>query len=155
MTAIRLRLIMSFFISVVLSQFEFFYYTERFVIKKQPVFLNMFQMRFPITAIVSILHRISGLGLFILLPGLLFLWQESLSSPASFKAIQVLCATFWVKLIIWLFCVGLLYHLLAGIRHLVMDCGFAESRVHSQRTARGVLVVSVLLGILLAWNLFH
>ena len=124
------------------------------MIKKRPVFLNILQIRFPITAIVSILHRVSGLGLFVLLPALLFIWQKSLSSPESFLEVRSYFTEPWVKGVVWLFCVGLFYHLAAGVRHLTMDCGFAESREESRLTAKGVLVVSVLFGIFLAWKLF-
>lgn len=124
------------------------------MIKKRPVFLNIRQIQFPMTAIVSILHRISGLGLFILLPGLLFVWQKSLSSPHNFQALQCYFAKTWAQAIIWFFCVGLFYHLCAGLRHLMMDCGFAESRSHSQYTAQGVLVLSMMFGILLAYQFF-
>lgn len=122
--------------------------------KKRPVFLNILQIRLPMTAVVSILHRISGLGLFILLPGLFCVWQNSLSSPEGFLGVQSYLSRGWVKTLVWLFLAGLFYHLFAGIRHLVMDCGALESRAHSRITAGLVLMVSSLFGLVLAWKLF-
>lgn len=122
--------------------------------RKRPVFLNILQIRLPMTAVVSILHRISGLGLFILLPGLFCVWQNSLSSRESFLSVQTYLGQVWVKALVWLFLAGLFYHLFAGVRHLVMDCGVLESRKHSKITARLVLGASGLFAVALAWKLF-
>ena len=108
---------------------------------KRPVFLNLFQIHFPITAIVSILHRISGVIMLFFIPTLLMLLKRSLESPYEFGQIQ---DTLSAPIIIW-FVWGVLgvivYHLIAGLRHVIMDIGFFESKQASRCTAWGVLLV--------------
>jgi succinate dehydrogenase / fumarate reductase, cytochrome b subunit len=118
---------------------------------KRPVNLNLFTMKFPMPAIGSILHRISGFILFFLIPVFLFLLQKSLSSPQGFTEVCLIFANPVLKVIIWAFLAALIYHLLAGIRHLIMDMGIGESLAGARRGTILVFIVAVILIILMGW----
>jgi succinate dehydrogenase / fumarate reductase cytochrome b subunit len=93
----------------------------------RPVNLNLLVFRWPIAAITSILHRISGGFIFFGLAALLYLLDLSLSSQAGFDEAAVLLSGTTVKLIVWAVASGILYHLIAGIKHLIMDYGIGET----------------------------
>lgn len=115
----------------------------------RPVNLNLFTIRFPITAIISILHRVSGVLLFLFVPLIVWALQASLYSPDSFAAVQVIFKMFIIKFLIWVFLSGLAYHMLAGIRHLIMNVGYLESLNKMQLTAKVILGLSVLFSLIL------
>lgn len=118
--------------------------------KKRPVNLDLGTIKFPPMAIASILHRISGVVLFLLLPVLLEFLQLSLASEESFsQLLQVTLNSFLIKLLLWAFFAALTYHLLAGIRHLLMDLGVGEHLPQGRHSATGVIVCSIILTILL------
>ncbi len=110
---------------------------------------DLLAIKLPITSYSSILHRISGLVIFLLIPVLLIMLDRSLESPESFAALQADMSGGFMKLILWVILSALLYHLVAGVRHLFMDMGIGESLEGGQRGAWGTLVVSGVL-ILLA-----
>lgn len=111
--------------------------------QQRPVNLDLLTLKFPVTAIASILHRISGVVLFFLMPVMLYWLGVSLSSAEGFERVhQTFSGVIW-KGINWSFCVALLYHLFAGIRHIVMDLGFGESLSVARRTANGVIIMTV------------
>lgn len=95
-------------------------------------------------AIASILHRLSGILLFFVIPGLLWLLQESLASPQRFADVQVLLSGLTAKLVLFVALGGLVYHLLAGVKHLVQDWGVAESLEAGRAFAKVTLVVAAL-----------
>ncbi len=120
----------------------------------RPVNLDLTSMHFPVTAVVSILHRISGVVLFLLIPLLLWMWQYSLSSAEGFTALQqLLVLQAGVRLLLWIMVVALLYHLSAGIRHLLMDLGFGEKLCYARLSAKFVIgivaILSLLVGVIL------
>lgn len=119
-------------------------------IDKRPVNLDLKTMHFPIPAIVSILHRISGVVLFIFIPILLYILQASLKSPDSFTQLQT-CLTYPISK---LFVLGLLaafvYHFFAGMRHIIMDMGFGEDLSTMRASAKAVLILAILTTIMLA-----
>ena len=106
-------------------------------------------MRLPITAWASIAHRASGVFLFAGMAVLIWALDASLESPDSFAALGECLASPLAKLVIWAIVAGLIYHSVAGIKHLVMDFGIGESMEGGIRGVRIVVVVSVIL-ILLA-----
>ena len=89
--------------------------------KKRPKNLDLPSIRLPLPGILSILHRISGAVLFLLLPVLLWLFQQSLASPETYAAAKAVTSNFLVKFIlfslIWLY----MHHFCAGIRYLLLD----------------------------------
>jgi succinate dehydrogenase / fumarate reductase cytochrome b subunit len=99
-------------------------------------------------AISSILHRISGVVIAILLPEILCLLNSSVKSEKDFYALKHSLAGFGLKFVIWVFLCALTYHFIAGVRHLVMDLGFGESLQASKRSAAMVLILSLITFIL-------
>ncbi len=110
--------------------------------------------RMPPSAIVSILHRISGAGLFLMLPFLLYLLQESLLSETSFEHFRGIMSNVFVKIILLGLSWAYLHHFTAGVRHLFMDNHLALDKDAAQKTARWVLVVSLALTALVGLKLF-
>lgn len=116
---------------------------------QRPIFLNLTQLKFPRMAIVSILHRISGVVMFLALPLLLYLLHQSLYSQTSFVATQQLLAKPLMILIMWGVLSAVVFHILAGIRHLIMDCGYFESLRAGRMTATLVLILAAIATVLL------
>ena len=119
--------------------------------QKRPVNLDLGSLKYPPMAIVSILHRMSGLALFLLLPLMLYFLNLSLRSEASFADLQMMLAQPGAKAVLWVFCSALVYHILAGLRHLSMDMGFAEQLDASRRSAIAVLFLAFVVIIFLGY----
>lgn len=93
-------------------------------------------------AIASILHRLSGILLFFVIPGLLALLNCSLASAEGFADVQAAITGPVGKLVLFVALAGLVYHFLAGVKHLVMDWGIAESLEGGRAFATATLLVS-------------
>ncbi len=119
--------------------------------QKRPINLDMATMKFPPMAIASILHRLSGVMMFLLLPFILYCLHLSLASEASFARLEVLMHTITYKVLLWAFSASLIYHLLAGIRHLLMDLGYGEHLVSARRSAIFIIAIAVVLTIFLGF----
>lgn len=121
---------------------------------KRPKNLNLLTIKLPINALVSILHRASGVVLFLLLPLMLLAMQQSLVSEASYEMLRQLFAHWLVKLFLvgcsWAF----FHHFYAGIRHLLQDVHWMTSLQKSRITGRVVLVLVGVSVLLFAWGLF-
>ena len=115
--------------------------------QQRPVFLNLFQIKFPITAIISILHRVTGVVIFLSLPLLLWALQSSLGSKGNFTHLQECLVAPFAKIITWLIASVVMYHALAGVRHIIMDMGYAESLKSAKFTAYLVLSLSLVCSI--------
>ena len=113
--------------------------------KKRPVNLDIGTIHLPVTAYVSILHRVSGVVLFGAVGLFLWILDSSLSSEESFNSIKVFMSTLTVQIIIWLSLAALIYHLVAGLRHLVMDYGYGETLSGGILGAKLVLTFSAVL----------
>jgi succinate dehydrogenase / fumarate reductase cytochrome b subunit len=111
--------------------------------------------RLPLAGRVSILHRLSGGLLFVFLPFLLYLFDQSLTSELSFGVFKGFLSNIIVKLITLVLAWAFLFHFCAGIRHLVMDTNHnAVTKEKGKSTSIVVLVVSSLLTIAFAAKLF-
>lgn len=115
---------------------------------KRPVNLDLMTIKFPVTAIASITHRITGVALFVALPILLWMADRSMASPESFADFKQLMTSPLLKLVVWAILAALSYHLVAGIRHLIMDAGIGETLEGGRRGARAVFAVTVVLVLL-------
>ena len=118
----------------------------------RPVNLDLTTVKFPLPAITSILHRISGVALFFGIGVVLYLLQLSLESAAGFERVTELLRATPVKLMVWLILAGLLYHLIAGIKHLLMDWGLGESREGALRGAQVTLILALVAAVL-SWGM--
>lgn len=113
--------------------------------KPRPVNLDLGTISLPVTAKASILHRISGVFLVAAVAVLLYLLELSLGSEAGFgRATDILGSTV-ARLVIWVVLAGLIYHAVAGVKHLLMDLGVGESLEGGLRGARIVFAVSAVL----------
>jgi succinate dehydrogenase / fumarate reductase cytochrome b subunit len=110
--------------------------------KKRPVFLNLFRIRLPVTGVVSILHRLTGLFLVLALPVLLYLLQLSLESEAGYARARELLAQPPAQLALLALVWMLAQHFASGLRHLWMDVDIGLSRRAGRLTAWWVLAVS-------------
>jgi succinate dehydrogenase / fumarate reductase cytochrome b subunit len=121
--------------------------------KKPPVNLQLWTIRFPVTAVVSILHRLSGLALFFLIPVLLWAFDMALHSEAGFIAVRHCLASLCGQLFMIGVSTSFVYHCFAGIRHLLMDFHIGDSLAAGRWSAyivlfaSGVLVVMMVLAI--------
>lgn len=109
----------------------------------RPVYLNLFKIRLPLPGVVSIMHRVSGALLFLLLPFLLYVLQLSLSSEQGFATVQEWFRLPLVKLlligVIW----GYLHHFCMGLRYLALDLDLGVGLPQARFSARLVLLVSI------------
>jgi succinate dehydrogenase / fumarate reductase cytochrome b subunit len=118
--------------------------------KPRPKFLTLTEIRLPLAGFVSILHRVSGAGLFLLLPWLIYLLQLSLASPESFEHFKSYAAHPLVRLILFGLCWAFLHHFCAGIRFLLLDIHVGIEKEQARASAVGVLVVSLGLTVIVA-----
>jgi succinate dehydrogenase / fumarate reductase cytochrome b subunit len=111
--------------------------------------------RLPLAGRVSILHRVSGALLFVFLPFLLYLFDQSLTSELSFEVFKGFLSNIIVKLITLVLAWAFLFHFCAGVRHLLMDTNHdSVSKEKGKSTSIVVFVVSSLLTIAFAAKLF-
>lgn len=103
-------------------------------------------------AIASILHRISGVILFLLIPVLLWLLQTSLSSPESFEA---LFDNVLLRFVVWIFVAATAFHFVMGVKHLIADMGMIEE-LKSGRLAATVsfIIAAILIVASFVWVMF-
>ena len=110
----------------------------------RPTNINILTIKFPLPAISSILHRISGAFIFVGIAFLLYILELSLRSESGFALVLELLDHFLVKLFAWAILAGLLFHLIAGFKHLLMDLGIGESFEAGLLGARLVFAVSII-----------
>lgn len=117
--------------------------------KKRPINLDLSSLKFPPMAIASILHRVSGVLIFLLFPFVLFILSCSLQSEESLAQTKIILANPYYKLLLWAFGASMIYHVIAGIRHLIMDMGFGESLRAGRMSAVSIIALAVILAIFL------
>ncbi|MBP6108815.1 MAG: succinate dehydrogenase, cytochrome b556 subunit [Rhodocyclaceae bacterium] len=119
--------------------------------KPRPKFLTLYQIRLPLAGFVSILHRISGAGLFLLLPLLIYTLQSSLDpQPEGVAAFQAIKNNFFVQIFLFGLCWAYLHHFCAGIRYLLLDVHVGVEKAGSHKSAIIVMLVSLSLTALIA-----
>ena len=122
---------------------------EMAIKKKRPKNLDLPTIRLPLPGILSILHRVSGAGIFLLLPFLLWLFQGSLVSPETFASIKGVVAHPLVKIVL----LGLLWfymhHFCAGIRYLLLDLHKGVELDAARLSSKIVFAVSIVLTLII------
>ena len=96
--------------------------------KKRPVFLNITRIHMPIAALMSIMHRVSGMLLFLAIPLVIYFFDVSLRSPQDFSTVISLLNSVPGKLSVLVVMWALLHHLFAGIRYLLLDVRIGLTR---------------------------
>jgi succinate dehydrogenase / fumarate reductase, cytochrome b subunit len=134
--------------------------------RKRPVYRNIHitqiaGYRLPPAGIVSILHRISGALMFLLLPFVIWIFDKSVTSEISYDAFASLFSAgagpmpgWFYKLVALALIWAYLHHLIAGVRHLWMDATHAVTKQFGHSSAVVTLALSVLLTLALGWKLF-
>jgi succinate dehydrogenase / fumarate reductase cytochrome b subunit len=119
--------------------------------------LSLWQLasyRLPPAGVVSILHRVSGVLLFLTLPALLWLLQLSLTSEGTFERLRALSGTVLARLILLAIIWALLHHLVAGIRYLALDLHVGIAKEPATRSALAVFAISLPLAVIAGLWLF-
>ena len=116
--------------------------------KKRPINLDLRTINLPISALTSITHRVTGVMLFFGIPFALYAFDISLKDEVHFIGIQLLMTDqVVIKIITHGFLASLGFHLLAGVRHLIMDFGYAEELKSAQLAAVIVFIGSINLAV--------
>jgi len=116
---------------------------------QRPVFLNLLKIKLPIAGFMSIVHRATGMFMFLALPILIYLLDQSLSGPAGFEAAHETLHGFFGVVFVFLIMWSLAHHLLAGIRYLLIDVDMGVEKEIAGKTALWVVVAGPILGLLL------
>ena len=121
---------------------------------------DLLSYRLPPAGQVSILHRISGLVLTLLLPFVIWMFDKSVSSQISFGVFDAAFSTgigifapWFLKLFVWIIATALIFHALAGIRHLYLDVTHRMTIPFGRQSALAVMIATVILSLLLAAKL--
>lgn len=119
--------------------------------KQRPVNLDLTTIALPASGKASILHRVTGVALFFALVFVIWAWAYSLQDQASFDFVKELLTSPLAKFIAWGTVTVLIFHLLAGVRHLIMDMGHWEElksgNLSAQITIGLWIVLSVAAGV--------
>jgi succinate dehydrogenase / fumarate reductase cytochrome b subunit len=122
--------------------------------KKRPKHLALHQIKLPLPGVVSILHRVSGLLLFIALPLLLLMLQYSLASIETYTRLMGVLANPLLKLLLLGLLWAFMHHFCAGLRYLAIDMHLVRDLAQARNSSKVVMVVSLLLTILVGAKLW-
>ena len=111
----------------------------------RPKFLDLTKIRLPVPGLVSILHRISGAALFLFAGLLLYLFQQSLTSPESYVRFRDVADHWLAKLFLTGMLWAFLHHFFAGLRYLLLDVDIGSELRATRAMSWGVLGVSLVL----------
>jgi len=115
------------------------------MVNKRPININPLRIRLPAMALVSITHRISGILVLLLIPFLLWTLQCTLASPETFNQVKDTFSAPGCKLLLGILLAGLIFHLIAGLRHLLMDFHWGDSLTAGRVGAKSVFIIAFLL----------
>ncbi|AWL11756.1 Succinate dehydrogenase cytochrome b556 subunit [Saliniradius amylolyticus] len=121
--------------------------------KQRPVNLELNTIKFPPAAVSSILHRVTGVAMFFALLFVIWAWAVSVSSADGFAMVSECMNGVVGKIIAIGTASAFTYHLLGGLRHMVMDMGYWEELESGNNSAKAVIglwiVLTVVLGVAL------
>lgn len=118
-------------------------------IKKRPKNLDLTTINLPLPGKVSILHRASGVGLFLMLPVLLWLFQLSVDSAETYATFKSIVGHPLSKIVLAGLIWAYLHHFCAGIRFLLLDVHVGIDLPAARKSAGAVLAVSLTLSVVL------
>jgi succinate dehydrogenase / fumarate reductase cytochrome b subunit len=124
------------------------------IAKPRPKYLNLVEIRLPLAGFASILHRVSGAGLFLMLPLLIYLLQLSLGTAQDFRDFKAVLEHPLAKLILIGLLWAFLHHFCMGIRILLLDMHIGIELEAARRSAKAVLGISLLLTAILGFRLW-
>ncbi|MBI5613174.1 MAG: succinate dehydrogenase, cytochrome b556 subunit [Gammaproteobacteria bacterium] len=121
--------------------------------KHRPVYLNLLAIHLPITGLVSVLHRVTGVLALLLVPAALALLQRSFEGESGYAQARALLASPAGRLAavvaIWL----MTQHFFSGLRHLLLDLDIGVALAGARRSAAAVFLASAAVTLLAAWRL--
>ncbi|HED34935.1 MAG TPA: succinate dehydrogenase, cytochrome b556 subunit [Gammaproteobacteria bacterium] len=120
----------------------------------RPFFLNLLKIKLPVTGYISILHRISGLLLFLSIPLAVYLFDLSLQSASGFNQAAEILSLPLLQLVSLILLWSVVHHLIAGIRFLLTDFDIGLEKFQAIRNSWIVFVIEALVFILLAVEVF-
>ena len=110
---------------------------------KRPRYLNLFKIKMPVTAVLSIAHRASGLLMVIAIPFAIYVFQRSVSSAQEFEAVMGLLQQPWIVIILIIISWSFFHHLIAGIRFLLIDIDVGVEKSTARWTAWLTHIVAI------------
>ena len=116
--------------------------------RQRPKHLNLIKVRFPITAIASILHRLSGAFIFFITPFLLYIFTASLKSNSGFALAGEWLDYWLIKLACLVLIWASVHHLLAGIRYLFLDLDIGLDRSSANFSAMLVTILALVFSVI-------
>ena len=122
----------------------------------RPVYIDLRKINLPVSALISITHRLSGMYVFfVTLPLMLALIYFSTESEDSFNDLSLFLKDyeFILGLIVLSFCI-LWYHILSGVRHLIMDAHIGESLIASKYSAIFTISLWIITTSFVFWRIF-
>jgi len=122
--------------------------------KEHPKHLALHLIQLPLPGFVSILHRVSGLLLFLALPLLLLMLQYSLRSIETYTQLMAILAHPLAKLLLLGLLWAFLHHFCAGLRYLAIDLDYGVKLAQARASSKAVLAVSLVLTVLLGAKLW-
>ncbi|MGF1545824.1 MAG: succinate dehydrogenase, cytochrome b556 subunit [Thiotrichales bacterium] len=120
----------------------------------RPVYLDLRKIKLPLPGVASILHRVSGVLMFIATPLSLWLLQRSLANEQAFAEVRALLAHPLMMLLVLALLWAVSHHLLAGIRYLLLDLDIGIEKAAALRSAQWVLIGGGVLAALLALGIY-
>lgn len=115
--------------------------------RARPVFLNLLRIRQSVTAIASILHRLSGLLLVVSIPILIYFFDVSLRDARGFAMVEAAFDSIAGRLLLVIMCWSLTHHMLAGIRFLLIDLDVGVEIATARRSAAAVIALGLILAL--------
>jgi len=116
--------------------------------KQRPVNLDLTTISMPATARASILHRVTGVAMFFALIFVIWAWAVSLSSAEGFAQVKYVMTGFIAQFIAWGTLTVLAYHVIGGIRHLIMDMGHWEELESGNNSAKAAIALWIIVAVL-------
>lgn len=120
----------------------------------RPVYLNVFRIHLPLAGWVSILHRLSGVVLFLAFPLGVWVLSVSLAGEPGFQRTAEWVTHPVIRLLLLLLIWAFTHHLLAGLRHLALDVHWGVARNAARLSSWAVMAATGLLTLFVAWRLF-
>ncbi|MFV1985031.1 MAG: succinate dehydrogenase, cytochrome b556 subunit [Thiohalomonadales bacterium] len=121
--------------------------------QQKPKFLNLLQISMPVTAIVSVLHRLSGLLLVLILPVIIYGFYLSTQSKARFESLMNSFDSLFFQLVLIAVVWAISHHILAGIRFLLIDIDLGLSLSAATKSSWVVNLTAVIVTLLFAKGL--
>jgi len=118
--------------------------------KNRPVYLDLFAIHLPITGLVSVLHRVTGVVWVLLLPLALALLQRSLEGEAGYAQVRALMSGVGARLVLLLALWVFAQHFFSGVRHLLLDLDIGVTLASARRSALWTFIASAAVTLLAA-----